>query len=285
MAVNEVLLRAKSAEVDLLVLEGEKTVNLRKDGEQWKLGNGLPVDGSRVESLLATLTSLKSSWPVANTAAAAERFSVGDEGFKLKVSLFHGDSDLGQLIVGTSPGFNQSHIRLPKEQAIYALPFSIFDAPTDQSSWLDSTLLQPAGDLLSLSSGDFSITKVDGHWPAPTDKADSIVPNESDNAEPASAFDVESFSRALTELRVTGVAEDIADLDAIEKEGAAMDEKRLHLIKWSAKTSEATYEYQILGKGEQYYIRRSDLDHTFRISKTQYESFAKIKENSAIAGR
>lgn len=278
--VNRPLLAIDAASVDRLVIDGEQALELNKDGDQWRLGNGLPVRGPRVENLIDSLAKLKSQWPVANSVAAAERFDVADDKFKRKVTLFSGDTNLGSLLMGTSPGINQCHIRVPGDEAIYALRFSVFEATTDADEWLDNTLLQPAGDIIEVSSEDYTLAKVDGKWPAPKPKAEDTaaesVKDEESDAE--NTFDVAAFSNTLAELRVVGIADDIAALDVAEKDAASGDAEALGLIQWTIKTTDKEYQYQLLNKDDQYYIRRNDYDQTFGISKYHYGGLKAIKK-------
>lgn len=300
--VNEPLLAIQTDNVNHLIIAGEQTVNLRKEGQRWQLANGLPVDGARVESLIQKLADLKTAWPVATSADAAERFEVTDEHYQRKISLFNGDDALATVLFGSSPGFNQAHTRIPSSDAVYALKFSIYDAPTQVDSWLDTTLMRPSGEVMAITTGEFTVAKENGAWPmvqAPdaevadseddkttaetpvAEAAETTAAADTANAKPTQGgFDAESFVKALTDLRVIGVAQNV-DLDVPDKtEGKQADVATLDKIQWTLKTNEGQFEYELIRKEDQYYIRRNDYSETFRIGKSQYESLVKVNQSS-----
>lgn len=280
VAVDEPLLKLDWDSVNTIEIDGEGgSLTLEKQDGRWHSAEGLPVVSVRIESLLSSLATLKTGWPVANSESAAERFEVAEDNYKRKIELYSDDRQLGAVLVGTSPGFNQSHLRLPGKDEIFAQKFSVFDAPTDVDTWLDMTLLRPDGEVLGITYRNHLLEKKDGKWPVAPEATDSADTDSEGGATTPDKFDPAKFSAALKDLRVAGLAEDISSLDAPERESVTGDDKAIAVTKWKIRTDKTNYDYELLRKGEQHYIRRSDYPHTFRLSKTHFDSLVTIKNN------
>lgn len=142
------LLDVDFKQVDNIVIEGDgKTAVLAKSAAGWALPEhgDLPATEDKVADFLDKLKGLKGGWPVATTGNAAERFEVGEANAQRRIILKKGDSQLGALLVGTSPGFRKVHVRLPGKPEIYAVTFAQYDAPADSGDWLDKSLLRFGG--------------------------------------------------------------------------------------------------------------------------------------------
>jgi len=306
-AYNEPLLTFDRTALDRIeIASPDGKITLQKKDSHWQTGEGLPVADSRMDDLLKQFTDLRSGWAVATTDEAAKRFEVTDEKFKRKIRLMQGDKEVDALVVGTSPSFRQSHVRKPGSENIFAVKLDEFSLPTDQDSWLDTQLLQPKGDIVAVQFGNRKVEKVAGQWPAATpasvaaaavppaekaagnQQADAATATATDadtnTAAPAVAsteakFDTAAFAKALAEVAVLGVATTQAELDApVTSDAKNQEQNQVLKIQWKVTTSEGDYEYQLLSKNDQYYIRRGDKDHTFRLSKVQYDALAKIQD-------
>src|SRR5690348_7639884 len=75
---KEPLLAFQPAKVDQIAIDDDagKKVELQKQDGKWVIpsSSGFPADQTKVESFLNKLAGLKKGWPVAETAAAADRF-------------------------------------------------------------------------------------------------------------------------------------------------------------------------------------------------------------------
>lgn len=299
-ASDEPLLAFNKATLDAIeITAGEENIALRKKGTQWQIDDDLPVVQTRVDDLLKEIEALRGGWAVAKTDEAAKRFEVAEEKFKRKIRLLSGDKEVGALLMGTSPAFRQSHVRKPGDANIYAVKLSEFSLATDKDSWIDMQLMRPEGDIVAVQSGGRKVEKVAGHWPANTPTVNTDAAAESSDgasvenaqasvetdqpqattANTAPAFDSAAFTKALADLTVLGLAKNQADLDApVTDDATEQDQNKVLKIEWTVTTDKGTYEYQLLSKSDQYYIRRGDNDHTFRLSKPQYDALAKIQD-------
>lgn len=283
---NEPLLAFDRATLDYIEITApDGQIKLEKKDGQWQIGEGLPALASRVDELLKEFEGMRSGWAVATTPEAAARFEVTEGKFRRKIHLRQGSAEVGSLLLGTSPNFRSSHVRKPGAKEIYSVKLDEFSLPVEQESWLDNQLLRPKGDVTALQFGEKKIEKISGQWPAPTPGAVAAPeqPTESEETAASAGFDSAAFSKALAELTVQGVAKDQAELDAptagnAQSQAATDNNGELLQIRWQVTTSDGVYDYQLLSKNDQYYIRRGDVSHTFKLSKTQYDALAKIQE-------
>ncbi|MBC6904144.1 DUF4340 domain-containing protein [Saccharophagus sp. K07] len=298
-ANNEPLLTFNKATVDTVeITSGEEKIELRKKDGQWRIGDSLPIAETRLNDLLKEVEGLRGGWAVAKTGDAAKRFEVADDKFKRKLRLLSGDKEVGVLLVGTSPSFRQTHVRKQGDANIYSVKFDEFSLTTEQDSWLDTELMRPAGEITAVQFDGHKVEKVAGHWPAKTPdsvagdatkeegaaSAEAVVATEgnADNAaegDKTLKFDSAAFAKALGDITVLGIAKNQADLDApVTQDVNAQDENKVLKIEWTVTTDKGEFSYQLLSKNEQYYIRRSDINETFRLSKSQYDALAKVQD-------
>ena len=156
--------------VDAVAVANEDgEVNLVKAGDDWQFADGLPADSSKVDGVLDKLGSASGGWPVATSAATAERFEVTEASHQRRVTLKAGDDTVADLYLGTSPGYRKAHARLVEGGDVYAITFSNYEAGVKVSDWLDKSLLRPVGSPRAVHRKDFfAVTKgEDGVWTSP----------------------------------------------------------------------------------------------------------------------
>jgi hypothetical protein len=226
----------------LRVSDGDgASAGIARSGDGWTLaGSGLPVAPGRVAGLLAALEA-DPGWPVAQSPSARERFAVAEDAFERRVELLAGDEVLATVFLGTAPGFRQVHARAAGDDAIYSIDFNAYDAPTDDSGWLDRGLAAIPGP---------TAVRWDGHR---LERSDDGWRLDGAAVEDGSADDL---VRALEGLQVTAVAEAPAEEtvartlvvdsgdDAIELTLAAGDETRfLKSSAWSPWFTISRYDH------------------------------------------
>jgi hypothetical protein len=144
------LLDLDAGSVDRIVIADASTkIELvRRDGS-WSVA-GAPADAAKVDKLVNDFTGFESAWPVATTAASAGRFEVTEEKFQRRLTFHAGEKVAGDVLLGTSPGFQRVHARKVGSDSIYAVNFSNFQASTKAEDWLDKALLAADGALKSV---------------------------------------------------------------------------------------------------------------------------------------
>ncbi len=96
-------------------------------------------------------------------------------------------------------------------------------------------------------------------------------------------FDAEGLARALADLRVLGLADKQAALDAPEAKATADESSQLIRFSVSVSSSGGDYTYELLSRDNNYYIRRGDVDATFRVSKSLYDRFDALRQQATQA--
>jgi len=160
------LLAFPASAVDRIVIDdNSNSTTLQLTGDKWQLAaaDKLPANGTRVNSLLDNLASLRTSWPVASTSGSSQRFEVAEDKFQRRLRLYQDDRLLGEYFFGTAPAFRQTHGRRGGEDEIYTLAFNNFDLPGDHNDWLDKSLLG-AGTLKRIKGPDFELIRSDEQW-------------------------------------------------------------------------------------------------------------------------
>ena len=262
------LLAFDKAGVNKVIINGGKEeLDLQKRDGQWILPtlDNLPVDSAKLQKLLDSLAALKTNWPVATTSGSHERFKVAKDDFQRKVQLLAGDKVVGQLLVGTSPGFKKSNVRVPGDDAVYALAINSYDLPTRSTDWLDKTLLS-AKDLDSIKGPDYQLQKTTGKWQL----ADSGQDNANTDGNTLDQKKAQQLSDAFAKLRVLDIARDNPDFSTADT--VTIDVKGAQ-----------SREYQLLKHDDKYYIRRGDIKPAFMLSQYDYDRLAGVKRGSLWA--
>jgi hypothetical protein len=239
------------ASVDKLVLaDKDHKVTLTKTAQGWQLPeyHNLPVDQTRLDALLTTLSELKGGWAVSTTADSHEQFEVAEKRFAHKVDLFAGDKPVAELYLGTSPGFRKTHVRNAKEPNVYAADINTMDVPVVNDQWFDQSLLK-AKDLTEIKGKDFLLKKSGAEWKL--DGKDTAKLNS------ANALLV---AKSLSGLRVES-------LQAASPSGPPT--LTLEVVDGGKPLT-----YQFWQSGESYTVKRSDNDNHFGMSKPIYEALA-----------
>jgi len=202
------LAAADPAAVDrlLVVDEYDNETELLRAQDRWLLPalENLPADGGRVAALLAALTAGGSGWPVADSAAARQRFQVASYHYQRRVQLYGGDRLLATVYFGTSPGFRKVHARNAAQDAIYAVPFNLVDAPGGSGGWLARDLLQLRAPT-QIAADTYSLYREGDGWRA----GNGLEPDPRE---------VEALLSTLRHLEVEGVADEDLQRDLAQAE-------------------------------------------------------------------
>lgn len=143
----------------------ENKAILQRSGERWLLPelSGLQADADMVNRLLAVATQAAARWPVANTDSARQRFEVAQSLFQRRVSFISEDDTAATVLLGTSPGFRQVHVRNAQHNEIYPITFNAFEAPASSAAWLAPDTLQVRAPL-RIVSDSYSLSFDGGTW-------------------------------------------------------------------------------------------------------------------------
>ncbi len=243
------LLDAQNKTIDDITIQeaGDKVVRLRLDNGHWQMPDyhQLPVDKEKVDQLLSKLKSTYTNWPVTTTASSHERFKLSEDNFAKKIVLKTGDKVAQSLLLGTSPGYRQIHVRRTDEDNVYALKLNSYDFPTNNDNWLDKKLLQVEGDISKLTGPDFSLTRQGADWHL------QGVKDEVDEDQ------VDKLTHSLKSLSIQSVAQKSFEQSDFELKLTMADKE---------------FQYRLKKDDSNYYVSRQDRSQWFKISQSQYES-------------
>lgn len=263
------LLDFKDSAVNRIVIsDSGNSVTLDKTGGAWQLPglDKLPADAFKIDSVLSKLAALKGGWPVATTADSHERFEVADKKFQRRVQLYQGEKPVGEILMGTSPGFRKTHIRKPGDDAVYLASLNVFELPVKAEDWLDKALLA-AKDVSQIKGPDYALAKKDNQWQL-TNPAAQNAPT----GQPAASLNKEKavqLASALSSLRVMGLAE-----KAAPDKAAGNTETRA--IQIDVSNGANTWQYQFRQAGDRYTVKRDDRDREFTLSQFDFDRIAGI---------
>jgi len=255
-----------AAEVaQLRIDDGDETVTLRRDGDDgWRMEDGLPADGGKVEQLLDALTASDPGYAIARSDGAARRFEVADDSFERRVELSTGDAT-AIVFLGTSPAFRKIHARAADSNAVHVLRFNSYDAPAAAAGWLDRGLLAMRN-VSRIGDGDLDLRLDDGEW------------RRGGDGDVVDADAVDALVQGLASLRVTGLASDA------DREAAAAGEERARL---SVTGDGGAVQIAVIASDERYFLRSSAHDALFPTSAYDAErlldALATLRGDSAEA--
>jgi hypothetical protein len=235
--------------------EFDNETALRRAGQRWYLPEleDLPADTAKVDKLLEAITANGEQWPVADSAAARQRFRVASYHYRRRIRLLHNDLLLGTFFLGASPGYRKVYARNEKQNAIYSIAFSAHDAPGNSGAWLDRKLLQIRTPL-SITADSYSLQRQGEQWLSGLGK-------EPDKRE------LDALLAGLRNLQIDGLASEDTQRDL------ATAEAELELnIEGLAGT--VTLElFQLEGR---YYIHSSEYPLFFTLGNTAYDRLTSI---------
>lgn len=261
------LLPVAASEVDRIVIgHGDERAELVRDGTHWQLPGlaGLPAAAAKVSDELGRIAAIETGWPVADTNSSHTRFEVADEGAQRHVQLYRGDGLVADFYLGTSPGFRKVHLRRAGGDAVFAVALSVNDLPARSADWLDRSLLAVA-EPTRIAGRDYTLARsAQDRWvlSSPSAGGQSSPPTLDETR-------VGQLVNALANLQVQAVA------DAPAQPGDAMV--------LQVESPEGKLEFSFYGAGDEYYVRRSDIDRLFSLSRYDYDRIAGVGLDQLVA--
>ncbi|MDH5353611.1 MAG: DUF4340 domain-containing protein [Gammaproteobacteria bacterium] len=266
LPVEQLLLPEYSADkIDKLVVSSQDaSVTIEKQGEDWLLPQlqNLPANKGQVSSALQKLAKLKLDWPVTTSSNSHQRFELGEDNFQRRILLQQGDNNVGELLLGTSPGFRKVHLRIADDNNVYALELNSYDFPDKTDQWLNKSLLQVKKPK-SIKAPGFTLLNNEESWELQQSDGSTLKAESLDNEK------VKRLTQTLASLTVTGVAGLGIDLNA---EAAIEIEV----------TDDTAHRFQFLSKEDRYFVKRDDRDTVFTLNKSVYEQIANMKSEDFL---
>jgi hypothetical protein len=151
---------------------GEEIV-LAKSDDAWVLpeADDYPVAADKVSALLEKVAALRTDRLVATTAESQARLQVADSDYVARAAMQTADGTEHVLYLGSSPGYNSTHMRAGSEEATYLTSaITRYDVAATPASWVETSYLGlTSADLQAVAlhnaQGDLSLTLgEDGLW-------------------------------------------------------------------------------------------------------------------------
>lgn len=229
------------------------SVTLLKQGDDWVLPqlSNLPVNQIKIDLIIGKLMGLKSNWPIAKTQDSHTRFEVASKKYQKKIQLFNGEEEIGELFLGTSPGFKKVHVRKSGSNEIYSLELNSYDFSGEAKDWLNKSLIQ-VDEPTKISFNDFSLEKDGAHW--------TLSPQ-----------DLISKGKQLDNVKVEALVAKLANFNVlgVESKTDKISAEKHQSIKV---TADKEYRLTFYNIESDYWITRNDFSSMFTISSADYEA-------------
>lgn len=236
----------------IVISDASKTLELSRTAQGWKTAGpgSVPVADARISNALTRLAQLQPGWPIVTGASSHSRLGVAADTFQRQIELYAAGSLQAALLVGTSPGMGQAHVRRPDSDAVFVAPLSTFEWPTTPGDWLDSAALAIPG-IRALERGGYRYERQQDGW-----SATSITANADGAALNAARLD--KLAELLTAIRVTGVS-DRAVADAPEA-----------ALTMTLETPYEAFSLTLAATADEFLLQRSDYDTLFTVGAADY---------------
>jgi hypothetical protein len=244
--------------------DGDKVV-LKKQNGSWILPDyhDLAVNTGLLDQMLEKLAAARPSWPIAQTADAAERFHVSPAKFKRHLRLQSTADVVEDLYLGDSPGLRKIYIRNEDADAIYTIEFGLHLAPASAEQWFDKNLLKPGGDIKEIHAADFVLVKQADDW------------GINDLAEQES-LDQDKIVNLVNYLQYPQV-------QAVAAEALVSKVKKLKPVaQYRVKTRDAEVSYDLFKTDEQHILKSSLSDLYFTVADFVADTIAGVKRDALI---
>ena len=154
---------------------GEDTsVVLEKNAGGWSLADagGYPVEDSKIQDMIDDLKTINVRRPVVSSDRYHGTLKVAEDEHERRVRIWQdagGDPDV-DLLVGTSPNYRISHVRINGEDPVYeARGISPSDLRAEAGSWIDKKFVSvPFEEITAVNitneNGTFKLDKTSGFW-------------------------------------------------------------------------------------------------------------------------
>lgn len=166
----------QSDEVRRIAVEGDDDagVTLERDGDGWAVrdAGGFPADRSKVDDLLDQLSKLEVRRPVVTGSRYHTTLEVTDATRQRRVRVWtDGDDPAVDLLVGSSPNYGLSHVRVADADAVYEVRgLPTYEIRAESSAWIVREILDVEADAVRRIAwtnprGSFALERDDvGGW-------------------------------------------------------------------------------------------------------------------------
>ncbi len=268
-ASGQALFSLQMDEISRITIDNaEDTVALKKTDGQWALEGEaeLPVDKTRLNTLLSSLVDLKAGLPVASSIQARTQLEVADDQYQRRV-IVNNDAK-NNFLIGTSPGLRKAHLRREGANEIYSASLPVSDLPTSLDQWLDKSLLK-FDDITRVSSTAITFerngTDEDSTW--------RIV----DHHNGAKTLDTKKLASAINALETLHVI-GLKEASVVSSDGDASNDTET--VELSITSAETILSLRMEKSSGDATITRSDIDQTFIVSEPVFKQLSVLASDA-----
>ncbi len=262
------LLAVDAGSMDAVTIEEQNKPTLRiarMDGG-WVLADksDFPVLPAKFEKFTDKLLNAKRSWPVGKTLVAARQFKVTPVRFERRVRFLRGTEVLGDVFLGSSPGFRRVHARLDGDEHTYAIDFNAFDAPAEADRWYDTEILKTAvEDIARIDLGVYALkAREDGF------QVEGLRENE--------RTDDEGVRKVVERVSEVGF------IDVLFKDGKTLFDAGKQVLEYTIEMKEGapvTHTVVAPEEGDDYILKSSAHPHYFKVVR---DRFNELRDTSRV---
>ncbi len=253
-AEEKLLFFDRQAVDGLHIEDGTDSVVLKMQKGKWLLpeSGDFPASQANVKRLLDKLAALEKGWPVAKTRGAARRFTVDEEQFERKLTLFADDDAQATLYVGSSPGIRKVYVRRGDADEVFAVDFNTWEANAKDDDWIDKGVLTLDESVVRrLEMPGIIMQRQDGRL-----EVMNLEKNEQTNVEESSAL----------LGRLTGLP--VQSLLGTEAEPEYRQDEPALEVRMTREGGEVLgYRFSKPEDAAYYVLKRSDLDYYFKVAE------------------
>lgn len=274
-ASGEALFTLNENEIDTISIgSNDETISLKKQSDAWQMDDDvpLPVDATRVQSLLSSIVNLKTGLPVASSVNAQAQLEVADDVHQRKLVI--NNDKTHTFLLGTSPGLRKAHLRRDGSDSIYSVSLPVSDVPTSKDQWLDKSLLA-ISDISQITSSAITFKRT-----GTGDSETWAIPANEDEGKALDTMKLMESVQALETLQVTGISDPLAQPSAdsetstTESTPDTEDKAKPETVELQVNGGSSEHKLVLKKTGESATIQRSDFDHVFAIPTSTFDKLA-----------
>jgi len=186
----------------LTIRDATGQVQLAKGSNGWVLpqADDYPCQAAKVQSLLDKIVAVKTNRLVAQTSTSQKQLKVADQNFERSIELELADGTPYRLYLGTSAGYQATHVRLQGRNEIYlASGLSSADAPAQASGWVDTAYFAVPQDQVTA----FTVENKNGRFELEKNEAGAWTLKGLAAGETVSDNNIQSMLTQLTSIALT----------------------------------------------------------------------------------
>ena len=257
-------------------------ITLRKQQDQWQFNAGtaqkqlwLAANPTKTQQLLTDLQKARLNWPLADSADSQRRFAVSPQAYQWQLQLKAAGTDSVQTLwLGDSAGLRQQYVRRDGENAVYQVALNSYELSIEPEQWLDKNQLA-FKEIQAVRGPDYSLVKTLAETPSSGKSAESQGWQLTGLA-PVATADVAGLNQTeadqlLNKLQTLTVLQHLPE-PSKEAEQALNQAFRLTVSAADQQGKTTDLSLLLAKVGEQYLVRRSDLDAVFSVEQSLYDS-------------